>query len=579
MAPRRFLITAALPYSNGRLHVGHIAGAYLPSDTYVRYLRATGADVRFICGSDDNGVAALKTAQEQKRSVEELTAHYNQSQARDFAGLNIVFDIFGGTHQPGYVKMHEKFSQDFFLAIESKKLFTKRKTKQLYDTKAEQFLPDRFVKGTCPHCASDNAFGDQCEGCGRAIDQLSLINPISVMTDSTPELRETVHWHLRLDELQPRLAEWLAGKKDQQSCGAAWRATVLNQSLGRMEAEGLPERAMTRDLTWGVPVPLDDPDAEGKSLYVWFDAPIGYVSFTGALCEKKGEGVDAFAHWWKDPDCKVVHFIGEDNIVFHAITWPAMMLATHDSDSLQGVKGEYQLPHNVVANAFVNMKFPGKDEEKISKSRGNAIWIEEYLQTFDPDPLRYYLTAIAPENARTTFELDDFISRNNGEFLNAFGNFFNRTMTFAHKYFDGKIPSPSARDDTDTRQLERRREAADKTGAELEDCHFKAALTEVMALARAGNGYFDLTKPFLTRKTDMEACGRAINVCFQTARTLTTLIAPFLPTTAEKCATMLNLPDDWKRWDKAVDELNEGHALSEPVILVKKLDAKELFGE
>ena len=199
MAPRRFLITAALPYSNGRLHVGHIAGAYLPSDTYVRYLRATGADVRFICGSDDNGVAAVKTAQEQKRSVEELTAHYNQSQARDFAGLNIEFDIFGGTHQPGYVKMHEKFSQDFFLAIESKKLFTKRKSKQLYDTKAEQFLPDRFVKGTCPHCASDNAFGDQCEGCGRAIDQLSLINPISVMTDSTPELRETVHWYLRPD--------------------------------------------------------------------------------------------------------------------------------------------------------------------------------------------------------------------------------------------------------------------------------------------------------------------------------------------------------------------------------------------
>ncbi|MCH7632470.1 MAG: class I tRNA ligase family protein, partial [Planctomycetes bacterium] len=289
--------------------------------------------------------------------------------------------------------------------------------------------------------------------------------------------------------------------------------------------------------------------------------------------------VDAFAHGGKDPECKVVHFIGEDNIVFHAITWPAMMLATHDSDSLQGVKGEYQLPHNVVANAFVNMKFPGKDEEKISKSRGNAIWIEEYLQTFDPDPLRYYLTAIAPENARTMFELDDFIGRNNGEFLNAFGNFFNRTMTFAHKYFDGKIPSPSARDDTDSRQLERRREAVDKAGAELEDCHFKAALTEVMALARAGNGYFDLTKPFLTRKTDMEACGRAINVCFQTARTLTTLIAPFLPTTAEKCATMLNLPDDWKRWDKAVDELNEGHALGEPVILVKKLDAKELFGE
>jgi methionyl-tRNA synthetase len=579
MARRRFLVTAALPYSNGRQHVGHIAGAYLPADTYVRYLRATGADVRFICGSDDNGVAALKTAREEDRAVEELTAHYNQSQQRDFAGLGIEFDIYGGTHQPDYVATHETFSQDFFLGIHAKGLFTKRNTKQLYDVEAEQFLPDRFVRGRCPHCGSDKAFGDQCEECGRSVDQLDLIDPVSVLTGSTPELRETVHWYLRLDQLQGPLSAWLRGKKDATACGAAWRNIVLNQSLGRIETEGLPERAMTRDLLWGVPVPLDDPDAEGKSLYVWFDAPIGYVSFTAALCEKQGESADAYGHWWKDPDCKIVHFIGEDNIVFHAITWPAMLLATHESDTVQGELGEYQLPHTVVSNAFLNIKFPGKDEEKISKSRGTAVWIEDYLKTFDPDPLRYYLTAIAPENARTTFDVDDFIGRNNGELLNAFGNFFNRTMTFAHKYFDGKMPPPGDREEIDHEQLERCRSTVEHTGRELEGYHFKAALGEVMALARAGNAYFDATKPFMTRKTDMAACGRAINVCFQTARTLTTIIAPFLPFTAADCARMLNLDDGYQTWSAATEEIPAGHTLNEPEILVKKLDPKELFND
>lgn len=579
MAQRRFLVTAALPYSNGRLHVGHIAGAYLPADTYVRYLRASGADVRFICGSDDNGVAALKTAREQNRSVEELTAFFNESQKRDFAGLEIEFDIYGGTHQPEYVATHEHFSQEFFLKIHEKGFFTKQKTKQLYDLEAKQFLPDRFVKGTCPHCGSDTAFGDQCEDCGRSVDQIALLKPISMLTGTTPELRETVHWHLRLDRLQARLAGWLGQKRDAATAGVPWRPTVLNQSLGRIEAEGLPERAMTRDLTWGVPVPLDDRDAEGKSLYVWFDAPIGYVSFTAALMKATGQGEDAYTRWWKDPDCKIVHFIGEDNIVFHAITWPAMLLATHDSDNVQGDPGEYQLPYNVVSNSFLNIKFPGKEEEKISKSRGTAVWIEDYLKTFDPDPLRYYLTAVAPENARAAFDVDDFIGRNNGELLNAFGNFFNRTMTFAHKYFDGKVPASGKRDDLDLEQLERRRTATHNTGAHLEACRFKSALAEVMALARTGNQYFDQTKPFQTRKTDLAACGRAINVCFQTARTLATLIAPFLPATAARCAGMLRLQEGFTSWASATEEIEPGHPLNPPEILIRKLDAHELFDE
>lgn len=579
MSKRRFLVTAALPYSNGRLHVGHIAGAYLPADTYVRYLRAAGVEVRFICGSDDNGVAALKTAREQNKPVEELTAFYNQSQARDFAGLGIEFDIYAGTHQQAYVATHERFSQDFFLSIHAKGLFAKRKTKQLYDVQAGQFLPDRFVRGKCPNCGSDKAFGDQCEDCGRAMDQQTLMNPVSLMTGSKPELRETVHWYLQLDKLQARLAAWLASKKSPPAGEPAWRPTVLNQSLGRIETEGLPERAMTRDLTWGVPVPLDDPDAKGKSLYVWFDAPIGYVSFTAALCRQRGEGDAAYEHWWKDPDCKIVHFIGEDNIVFHAITWPAMMLATHDSNSVQGTRGEYQLPYNVVANSFLNIKFPGKEEEKISKSRGTAVWIEDYLKTFEPDPLRYYLTAIAPEGARTTFDVDDFITRNNGELLNALGNFFNRTITFAHKYFEAMVPDRGTLDDVDRAQLARCTEAAKTTATELENCRFKAALAEVMALARAGNAYFDATKPFQSRKTDMDACGRAINVCLQTCRTLTTLMAPFLPHMAGQSAAMLRMDAGWQTWASATNELPAGHALGEPVILVRKLDPKELFTE
>ncbi|NOX57246.1 MAG: methionine--tRNA ligase [Planctomycetes bacterium] len=572
MSDRRFLITAGLPYSNNRLHVGHIAGAYLPADIYVRYLRACGDDVRFICGSDDNGVAALKSAREMGISVEELTAKYNASQQESFAGLGIEFDIYGGTHQPEFVKTHERLSQAFFKKIHDKGYFTKRTTRQLYDTEAEQFLPDRFVKGTCPTCKSTSAHGDQCEDCGRAMDQVDLIDPVSTMTGSTPELRETTHWFLRLDQLQEPLANWLRSKKRSSECGASWRDIVINQSLGRIEAEGLPERAMTRDMSWGIPVPLDDPDAKGKVLYVWFDAPIGYVSFTEELCQRNGEGEGGYKDWWMNPDCKIVNFIGEDNIVFHAITFPAMMLATHDSENTQGDRGEFQLPHNVVANAFVNFKMPGKDEEKMSKSRGTAVWIEDYLESYDPDPLRYYLTAIAPEQQRSAFEFDDFLTRNNGELLAALGNLINRTMTFAHKYFDGKIPQAGNREQIDLDQLQACKDIAQRTANALEECRFKTAQDEMMSLARAGNVYFDTTKPFKTRKTDMNECGTAINVCLQTARTLTTIMAPFLPSSATKCLRMLQLDEKAFMWNTACEPLPDGHELGEAEYLVKKLD-------
>ncbi len=575
MAKRRYLVTGALPYSNGRLHVGHIAGAYLPADIYVRYRRASGDDVRFICGSDDNGVAALKTAREQGVSVEELTARFNASQRNSFSGLGIAFDVYGGTHQPDFVELHEQLSQDMFLKIYEKGYFTKKTTKQLYDVEAQQFLPDRFVQGTCVHCGSDSAFGDQCEDCGRSLDALDLKDPKSTLTGTAPELRETIHWYMQLGKLQDRLAAWLRTKQHDSQDGPAWRPATVNFSLGQIETEGLPERCMTRDLEWGVPVPLDDPDAEGKALYVWFDAPIGYVSFTAKDCENRGEGWQAYERWWKDPDCKVVHFIGEDNTVFHALTWPAMLLATHDSDATQGEQGEYQLPWVVCVNAFLNIKFPGQDEEKISKSRGTAIWIEEYLKEFDADPLRYYLTAIAPERQRTAFSLEDFYQRNNTELLAKLGNLVNRTLTFAKKYFDGKVPDPGERQPIDNDMLARRQQAADKVAEHLEHFRFRAGLEAAMELAQAGNEYFEATKPYATRKTDLAECGRAINVCVQTVRSLATVVGPFLPFSARRILRQLSCDESSLAWASVGEELPAGHALGKPEILFRKLELAE----
>jgi len=556
---RRFLVTGALPYSNGRLHVGHVAGAYLPADTYVRYLRARGDEVRFICGSDDNGVAIPITAAKEGRTPEEVCGDYSGRQAQAFEGLGIHFDIFGGTHHPDFFELHTKFSQSFFKEIHDKGLFTKKRTKQLYDTQADKFLPDRYIKGTCPFCKHDNAYGDQCEDCGKGIDPLTLIDPVSTITGTKPEVRDTIHWYLRLDHTQGDLAKWLESHPE-------WRPTVLNFAKGLLK-EGLPERAMTRDLAWGIPVPLDDPDAAGKVLYVWFDAPIGYVSFTAKYCEEHEGGVDEYVRWWKDPDCKIVHFIGEDNIIFHALIWPAMLMA----------EGSYQLPHNVVANSYLNIKFPGKDEEKISKSRGTAIWIEEYLARFEPDPLRYYLTAVAPENQRTAFDVDDFINRNNTELLNALGNFVNRTLTFTQRYFEGKVPEAGSREDVDREQIAAIEQARTKATENLEACRFKAALTDVMDLARAANAYFDTKQPWKQRKDDMAACGTTINVCLQTVKGLTTLMAPFLPFSAARCLAMLNLSEEALRWEAATVELPVGATMKEPKILFKKLDAAELF--
>jgi methionyl-tRNA synthetase len=572
MAKRRFLVTSGLPYSNGLLHVGHVAGAYLPADTYVRYLRARGDEALFVCGSDDNGVAALISSEKEHKSVEELTAYYNARQREDFESLGIKFDVYGGTHQPDYVTRHEQLSQGFFREIHQKGYFTKKSTDQLYDPVKQRFLPDRYVTGTCYHTMADGspceypeAYGDQCEHCGNAIDPIRLIDPVSTLSGSRPEPRETTHWYLDLSRFEDRLREWLESKRTSRPDQPAWREWILNFTLGQIK-QGLPERPMTRDLHWGVPVPLDDPDATGKVLYVWFDAPIGYVSFTDALCEEKQQDGHGYQRWWKDPETRIVHFIGEDNTVFHALIWPAMLMA----------EGTYELPWQVVANKFLNIRFPGKEEEKISKSRGTAMWISAYSNAFDPDPLRYYLTAIAPEANRTAFDIDDFIARNNGELLNALGNFINRALTFAQRYHDGKVPEPGQRDDIDRAHIALIAEQHAKVTENIEAFRFKAALGEVMALARASNVYLDRKQPWKQRKEDMAACGTTINVCVQTVLALATLMAPFLPFSAERCVVMLQLLDRSLPWNDATSEIPAGHVLGEPTILYRKLDAAEL---
>jgi methionyl-tRNA synthetase len=586
MSKRRFLVTAALPYSNGRLHVGHIAGAYLPADTFVRYLRSKGDDVRFVCGSDDNGVAIEISARKENTTPADLSARYNALQKADFAGLGIHFDIYGGTHQPEFVEYHNRLSQEFFKAIHNNGHFVKRTTDQLFDTQVGQFLPDRYVSGACYHklpdgkpCGNLRAMGDQCEQCGNGIDALLLGSPRSEITGTTPERRQTTHWFLQLDKFRGMLTDWFS------LVSLDWRPIVTNFAMGSIR-KGLPERAMTRDLKWGVPVPLEDPDAAGKVLYVWFDAPIGYVSFTAALCQQMDGDWQKYREWWQDSDCKIVHFIGEDNIVFHALIWPAMLLGTHyNSTELQakgsayaGPKegGYYQLPSNVVANAFLNIQFPGKEEEKISKSRGTAVWIQEYLQTFDADPLRYYLTINAPEAQRTSWSFEEFVNRNNSELIATLGNFVNRWQKIVTQDFERKVPDPARAEQAEADLLAKMRALPQEVGQDIEESHFKSGLNRIMDAFRECNRYIDGRAPWSTRKTDLPQTAATIHTCAQAVRILGVLMEPFLPFASEKIRVMLNVPPDQWTWPHATDALPVGHTLGPaPEVLFRKLELSE----
>jgi methionyl-tRNA synthetase len=555
--PNRYLVTAALPYSNNRLHVGHIAGAYLPADTYVRYLRACGHEVRFICGSDDNGVAIEISALQEQSTPQAIAGHYHDRQAHDFAGLGIEFDVYGGTHHPDYAELHERFSQDFFRRIHDKGFFSKRRTKQLYDRQADRFLPDRFVRGTCHHCGFDRATGDQCEACGQMIDPLLLRNPISVITNQPAEVRETTHWYLRLSDFEQPLRQWLESKQGQ------WRPTVLNFALGQIK-QGLPERSMTRDISWGVPVPLDDPDARGKVLYVWFDAPIGYITFTAAWCAQQVGDWKAYDQWWCDPQTAIVHFIGEDNTVFHALTWPAMLMAD----------GRWQLPAAVVANNFMNHKVAG-ETQKISKSTtapDAPVWIEEFLKKgLDPDALRYYLTAQAPEGARTTFDPEEFVTHNNSELVAALGNFVNRSLTFAARYFEGRVPDSAAQTDVDRAHLTRAAGALENVGACLNEHRFRTGLEELMAYARVCNEYFSVRAPWASRTGNPPDCAATIATCVHAIHFLAIMAWPFMPRAAQRLLVMLNQPTEPIRW-AAPPPPQAGSSLGEPKILFAKLE-------
>jgi methionyl-tRNA synthetase len=556
------MVTAALPYANGHLHVGHIAGAYLPADIYVRYRRAKKDEVLFVCGSDDNGVPIALTARKENKTPAEVVAFYNAAQKQAFDGLGINFNIYGGTHTPRDVERHNQFSQHFFLQAWNNGFLTKRKTRRLYDPQAQMFLPDRYVKGTCHHCGAAEAYGDQCENCGKTTDAELLINPVSVISGAKPEVRETTHWFFELEKFRPELKTWLASKTD-------WRSVVLNFTGGLLDQQ-LPARSITRDLEWGVPVPLDDPDASGKVLYVWFDAPIGYVSFTAQYCQQESGNWQDYERWWKNDDCPIIHFIGEDNTVFHAVIWPAMLMA----------EGTFRVPDYVIANCFLNIQFPGKNEEKISKSRGTAVWINDYLQQYDPDPLRYYLTAIAPETQRTTFSLEDFIKRNNEELVSALGNFFHRALSFVSRYFDEKVPDHGNLADIDKRHLALLAELPGRVGKLIEEFSFKAAQGELMSAARAANKYFDTKQPWSTRKTDAGDCGTTMNLCIQTLRTFTTVMQPFLPFAAEKAARMLNLETPrCFDWDRAAEPIPSGTPIGKPEILFKKIELDSLTGE
>ncbi len=556
--PQRFLVTSGLPYSNGRPHVGHVGGALLPADIYTRYLRARGDEAIYVCGSDDNGVAIEILARKLGKSPQEISTHFSRRQREDFAGLRIEFDVYGGTHQPAFADLHERFSQEFFARIHEKGYFTKRRTKQLYDPAAGRFLPDRYVRGACHHCGAADATGDQCEACGQMIDPLLLRDPISEITPGQrAEVRETTHWYLRLNDFEKPLGEWLAGKLGH------WRPSVLNFALGQIK-QGLPERAMTRDIEWGIPVPLDDPEARGKVLFVWFDAPIGYISFTAWLCEQRGEGWRGYERWWCDPQTHIVHFIGEDNTVFHALIWPAMLMA----------EGRHQLPEAVVANNFINFRL-GDADAKVSKSKtpeDSPVWIEEYLRKgLNPDALRYYLTAIAPESARTSFDPQDFVARNNSELVGKFGNFVNRTLKFCANQLGGAVPSYERQTEADRALIAEGSTALREVGLLLEQYRFRAAIEAFRAYADACNVHINARAPWTARKTDPQDCAAAIATCIHAIQHLAVLASPFMPTSAERIQAMLGLPVGRLAWSPPAP-LPEGHRLGEAEILFAQLE-------
>ena len=540
------LITAALPYANGPVHIGHLAGAYLPADVSVRYLRAMGEDVVFICGSDEHGVPITLRARKEGVSPQQVVDKYHGIIRQSFADFGISFDIYDRTSSP----IHHETASDFFKTLFGKGEFTEESSEQYYDEEAGLFLADRYITGTCPNCGNTNAYGDQCEKCGKSLSPRELINPHSQLSGKPPVLRQTKHWYLPLDRYQREwLDKWIDGHRDD------WKPNVFGQCKSWLD-QGLQPRAVTRDLDWGVPVPL--PDSKGKVLYVWFDAPIGYISATKALFRQRGDA-NGWEKYWKSKDARLVHFIGKDNIVFHCIIFPAMLHA----------HGGYVLPENVPANEFLNL-----EGDKISTSRNWAVWLHEYLQDFPgkQDVLRYALCATAPETKDNDFTWKDFQARNNSELVAILGNFVNRTLVLTAKYYNGKVPAAHALSDEDRACLEAIQAAPGKLGDLIRRYKFREALFELMNLARLGNKYLADNEPWKKQATDPQRVETILHVSLRITAALARLMEPFLPFTSEKLHGMLNLVH--AKWTAAWDEtlLPVGHQLGEAGLLFEKIE-------
>jgi methionyl-tRNA synthetase len=536
---KRHTVTAALPYANGPVHIGHLAGVYLPADIYVRYLRASGRDVKFICGSDEHGVPITIRAQKEGVTPQQVVDKYHEIIKASFQEFNISFDIYSRTSS----QTHHDTAAGFFTDLYDKGAFEEKTSEQYYDEQAHQFLADRYIVGTCPKCGNENAYGDQCENCGTSLNATDLINPKSMLSGAKPVMKETKHWYLPLDQYEAWLREWIIdGHQD-------WKTNVYGQCKSWIDG-GLQPRAVTRDLDWGVPVPLEE--AKGKVLYVWFDAPIGYISATKDLTPD-------WEKYWQDAETKLVHFIGKDNIVFHCIIFPAMLKA----------HGKYVLPENVPANEFLNL-----EGDKISTSRNWAVWLHEYLEEFPGkgDVLRYVLGANAPETKDNDFTWKDFQARNNNELLAIFGNFINRALVLTDKYFEGRVPAKNNLLPADSAVLAELQAFPQTIGDLIERYRFREALSELMNLARLGNKYLAETEPWKLIKTDEERVKTILNVALQIVAGLSILAEPFLPETAKKLNAMLQLPGDTWQAAGAPDYLVAGHQLGQAALLFQKIE-------
>lgn len=538
---KRTLITTALPYANGPVHIGHLAGVYVPADIYARYLRLKGQDVIMIGGSDEHGVPITIKAKAEGVTPQDIVDRYHKIIKDSFAELGISFDIYSRTTSD----IHARTASEFFRRLYENGQFVEKTSMQLFDEKANQFLADRYVTGECPHCHAEGAYGDQCEKCGTSLNATDLINPKSAITGNTPVLRETKHWYLPLDRWQSALEKWiLDGHKE-------WKTNVYGQCKSWLDL-GLQPRAVSRDLDWGVPVPVEG--ADGKVLYVWFDAPIGYISNTIELLP------DSWEKWWKDSDTRIINFIGKDNIVFHCIVFPAMMMAYGDN---------FQLPDNVPANEFLNL-----EGDKISTSRNWAIWLHEYLRDFPgkQDVLRYVLTANAPETKDNDFTWRDFQARNNSELVAILGNFVNRAMVLTFKYFNGIVPQAGELADVDSAAIAEIRQSVEALTAALDTFHFREALKEAMNIARIGNRYLQETEPWKVAKTDPQRVETILNVAIQICANIAIAFEPFLPFMSEKLLRMLN--GDKISWDMlgCFDLVPAGAQLQQPELLFEKIE-------